>query len=203
MTLDLGRIVDIGIVADSISARRGVRDLWSRNIREDEVMAMIKSAIINPLRKTGPGSSISGLKAWSPEADPVYLTPLFSHFRRAAMGKSRNTGPGVTGLSMRETLRQATSPEDAAKKACEGIMAKASSLLMIPPEDMSQDKSLAEYGMDSLVAVELQNWLLRELDATVPILELLANVSLRQLSVNILKRSKLVSLTVVGTDGPS
>lgn len=199
VTLDIGRVVDIGIVAGSISARRGVKDLWSRDIREDEVMAMIKSAIVTPLRKRGPGSSISGLKTWKPEADPVYLAPLFSHFRRAALGHSQsNNGQpiGTTGPSLRERLRLVTSLDDATHIACDGIMAKAANLLMVSLEDITREKSLAEYGMDSLVAVEMRNWLLREMEATVPILELLANVTLLQLAEKIVGRSKIVRITL-------
>ena len=205
VTLDLGRIADIGFIAENEAARRGVRDLWSRDISGEEVMAMIKSAILTPLRQPGPGSSITGLKSWSPAADPVYLTPIFAHFRRAAMERVPKTnqaggGGGATGR-MREILRQAASVEEAAQKTCEGIMAKMSALLMIPLEDISSAKSMSEYGIDSLVAVEMRNWLLRELDSTLPILELLANVSLLQLSMKIVKKSKLVDPALLLEDG--
>ena len=185
VTLDLCRVVDIGILADSISARRGVRDLWSRDIHEDEVMAMIKSAAVEPLKRKGrPASSISGLKPWAPDANPVYRTPLFAHFHRAAMGAAGEEGKGHgkeggrSPSGLREKLRHDTSPEDAVQKVCAGIMAKASTLLIMPLEVISTEKSLAEYGMDSLVAVEMRNWLLRELDATVAILELLEDIAL-------------------------
>ena len=197
VTLDLGRIIEIGFVAENEAAMRGLRDLWSRSIGRDEVMAMIKSAVLTPLRRQGPGSSITGLKGWSPAADPVYLTPIFAHFRRAAMervGKLNRAGDkgGASG-HMHEVLRKASSLQEAAQTACDGIMAKMSSLLMIPPEDISPEKSMSEYGMDSLVAVEMRNWLLRELDSTLPILELLANISLQQLSMKIVRKSKLVN----------
>ena len=201
VTLDLGRIIEIGFVAENEAAMRGLRDLWSRSIGREEVMAMIKSAVLTPLRQPGPGSSITGLKGWSPAADPVYLTPIFAHFRRAAMERvaklDRDGGSGGAAGSMREILRKATSVEEAAHKACEGIIAKMSSLLMIPPEDISSEKSMSEYGMDSLVAVEMRNWLLRELDSTLPILELLANISLFQLSIKIVRKSKLVDPAVL------
>ena len=196
VTLDLGRIIEIGFVAENEAAMRATRDLWSRSIGREEVMAMIKSAILTPLRQHGPASSITGLKGWSPAADPVYLTPIFAHFRRAAMErvvKLDREGGGVGAAGhMREILRKAKSMEEAAQKACEGIIAKMSSLLMIPLEDISSEKSMSEYGMDSLVAVEMRNWLLRELDSTLPILELLANISLLQLSMKIVRKSKLV-----------
>lgn len=80
-------------------------------------------------------------------------------------------------------------------------MAKMSALLMIPLEDISSAKSMSEYGVDSLVAVEMRNWLLRELDSTLPILELLANVSLLQLSMKIVKMSKLVDPALLLENG--
>ena len=201
VTLDLGRVVDIGIVADNVSARRGAKDLWSRDIREDEVMALFKSAIIKPRRQSGSASSICGLKPWAPEADPVYQTPMFSHFRRAALGKSAKNIDGengaATSASLRDKLRHASSLLDAIEKVCAGVMAKAATLLMIPVEEINAEKSLAEYGMDSLVAVEMRNWLLRELDVTMPILELLDNVSLMTLSEKIVQKSKLANTAVL------
>ena len=194
VTLDLGKVVDIGIVAEKFSARRGVRGLWSRDLREDEVMANIESAIRTPLRRRGPGSTIIGLKDWSQTADPVFQAPLFSQFRRAAVESSRTSGrDGGTMPKIRESLKRAASLEDAALKACDALISKTASLLMIPQEDIVPSKSMLDYGMDSLVAVELRNWLLRELEAAVPVLELMANTALQQLSMKIVEKSKLVS----------
>lgn len=94
-------------------------------------------------------------------------------------------------VQVRELLKRTTSLSEATMLTCDAVMAKMSALLMIPVEDINADRSMSEYGMDSLVAVEMRNWLIRDLDAVVPILELLANVSLRQLAGRILRRSKL------------
>ena len=202
VALDLGKVVDIGIIAERFTARRAVMGVWSRDLREDEVMGMIKSAIITPLRTHSSGSRIIGLKAWSPNADPVFQAPIFSHFRRAAIGRSpmsdmqRSTIPHI-----RKTLRQAKSLKDATDMICDELRSKLSSLLMIPLEDVRPSKSMLEHGMDSLVAVEMRNWLLRELDSAIPILELMANVSLSQFSANVAKTSKLVSPDIYLEDG--
>ena len=198
VTLDLGKVVDIGIVAERYAARRALIGVWSRDLHEDEVMDMIKSAIITPLRRHRSGSRIIGLKPWSPKADPVFQSPIFSHFRRAAIGHSPISDvQGSTTPHIRETLRQAKSLKDVTGKVCDELMSKLSSLLMIPFEDVHPSKSMLEHGMDSLVAVEMRNWLLRELDSAIPILELMANVSLSQLSVKVAKNSKLVSPDII------
>ena len=202
VSLDLGKVIDIGIVAERYAARRALMGVWSRELREDEVMDMIRSAIITPLREPGPGSRIIGLKAWSPKADPVFQAPVFSHFRRAAIGRSAMSDiQGSTVPHIRETLRQARSLRDATERVCDELISKLSSLLMIPVEDVRPSKSMLEHGMDSLVAVEMRNWLLRELDSAVPILELMANVPLSQLSVKVAKNSKLVSPGIIIEDG--
>lgn len=204
VTLDLGKVADIGIVAEKFAARRGVRGLWSRDLREGEVMRMIESAIMTPLRnKRGgdnpPAANIIGLKPWSEtEADPVFLAPIFSHFRRAAVDKRGGSDGGQEGAGssrpagIRDRLRRAKTWGEAAEYVSGELIAKTSRLLMVAIEDMSEEKSMLDLGMDSLVAVEMRNWLLRELDAAVPILELMANVSLGQLAVKVVKRSKVV-----------
>ena len=63
---------------------------------------------------------------------------------------------------------------------------------MIPVGTISRLRSLSEYGMDSLAAFEMRNWILRELDAALPVLELMANISLQELSLKIARASKLV-----------
>jgi hypothetical protein len=68
---------------------------------------------------------------------------------------------------------------------------------MIPLEDMSSSKSMSSYGMDSLVAVEMRNWLVRELDVTLPVLELLANTSLAVLARKIVLKSKLTNAAIL------
>lgn len=195
VTLDLGRVVDIGIVAEKFLARRGVRGLWSRDLREGEVMAMIESAIVSPLRPRGLGSVIIGLKDWTETADPVFQGPLFSHFRRAGLKTSRKNDAETPEAipRIRETLRYAESLEEAAQKVCAELIPKTSNLLMIPIEDISASKSMSDYGMDSLVAAEMRNWLLRELDTALPVLDLMANISLQELSKKIAGASKLVN----------
>ncbi|KAL8902621.1 MAG: hypothetical protein Q9207_004534, partial [Kuettlingeria erythrocarpa] len=118
----------------------------------------------------------------------------FLAFRRAALGSSHTTTlESSKRPQIRESLRQAKSFEEAVQRACDEMVAKTAVLLMIPKEDIHRSKSLMDHGMDSLVAVEMRNWLLKELETALPILELMANTSLQQLSTKIVKRSKLVS----------
>ena len=42
ITLDRGKVVDIGIVGENVAAQRATREFWSRDLYEEEIMSMIK-----------------------------------------------------------------------------------------------------------------------------------------------------------------
>lgn len=202
VSLGLGRVVGVGFVAENDDAQRGLNKLWSRDIDPKELKALIKSAIVTPIRRGEPGSSIIGLKPWAPEASPLYNTSFFSHLRRAAMRHDKvGSQDGASGGRIRELLQQATSLDNAAKCVCDAVITKMSVLLMIPLDDISSTRPMSDYGMDSLVAVEMRNWLIKELEATMPILELLANISLLELSMKIARKSKHTNSAILKDHG--
>ncbi|KAF4624751.1 hypothetical protein G7Y89_g13418 [Cudoniella acicularis] len=53
------------------------------------------------------------------------------------------------------------------------IMEQTAGLLMIPFESIEPRKSVAEYGVDSLIAVELRNWFVLLFESAIPLLKLL------------------------------
>ncbi|TVY83944.1 Reducing polyketide synthase [Lachnellula suecica] len=199
VTLDLGVILDVGYVAENEKIMRGLEKLRFEGLHEAELMAMIKSAIVEPLRKNKSGQTVTGLGTWQPDgSQPAFSYPMFSHFRRMALKSEQidSEESGLTGKA-RDYLRQATSLPTAAEQICMCIIAKMSSLLMIATDDIHSSRPMSDYGIDSLVAVEIRNWLFREMDAVISILELLANNSLLSLSTGIVKRSKLIDPTLL------
>ncbi|KAL9043945.1 MAG: hypothetical protein Q9214_002884 [Letrouitia sp. 1 TL-2023] len=200
ISFDLGVIDEIGYVAENKELKQALDKQGFEGIHESELMAMIESAIVTPRRKRASGQTITGLGMYNADgSQPTFEYPMFSHFRRIYL-KTEQVG-GLVGNQVgnaRESLRKAASVEEGANKVCEAIIAKMSSLLMLPADDISSAKPMSEYGIDSLVAVEMRNWLFREMDANIPILELLAKTSLLQLSEKIVRRSRLVDPVILG-----
>jgi acyl carrier protein len=62
----------------------------------------------------------------------------------------------------------------------------------IPIENVNPAQSLQDYGIDSLAAVELRNWIAKDMDSVVPMLELLGAESLNALAAKIAARSRLI-----------
>lgn len=82
------------------------------------------------------------------------------------------------------------------------LIHKVSGISMTPEDELRPEKPLEAYGLDSLVAVEIRNWISGELEAEVPLLELTGSSSLNALVGVIAGNSKLVARLRAG-DGAS
>jgi acyl carrier protein len=197
VSIDLGKIDEIGFVAESneqTSKRLGEFGLSAMN--ERQFLALLKVSI-----EQAPNQIITGFAPYSPDhALPEYEVNTFAFFRRAGEAMKQFAGDdSSTPVRVRDALRYATSLEEATSIFCTAFVQKMSALLMVVEENIEFSKSINDYGMDSLVAVEMRNWLFKEMDITIPILELLANQSLSQLSGKLVRKSKLtISLFVNG-----
>ena len=199
VTIDLGVILGVGYVAENQELAGKLDRQGFEGTTKEELMQLIEIAITSPPNKSQSGQIVTGIGTWSESSHGAFASPMFSHFRRMALdsGHSANESNHQTGHAIRDQLRKARSLDDATQQICESMIAKVSSLSMTPVEDISETKPMSEYGMDSLVAVEMRNWLFKEMDTTIPILELLANQSLLSLAAKIVKGCKLVDPAIV------
>ena len=65
-------------------------------------------------------------------------------------------------------------------------MDKVSSITMIERDDIEPDAPLANYSLDSLVSVELRNWIRRETGVELPLPKIVNAGNLRALATHIL-----------------
>lgn len=212
-TIDLGVITDIGYVSENKDLARALERQGFEGTSPEELMALMHVAI-----ESGPASSsshtgneieeltrhhiVTGLGTWREGAIGAFDRAIFSHFRRAGQrDAAEDSDPtddgGAATMKVRAPLKAARRLEDALKLVREGLKAKISSLSMIPVNDISTENPLSYYGMDSLVAVEMRNWIARELDATVPVLELMANQPMHVLSGKVVAKSRLVTMSAL------
>ena len=60
-------------------------------------------------------------------------------------------------------------------------------------DDIDTSKPLYHYGVDSLVAVEIRNWIMREIKSDISVFDILANIPISQLALTIAGKSKILS----------
>ena len=68
---------------------------------------------------------------------------------------------------------------------------KLARALSIPPEDVDADKPLHLYGVDSLVAVEIRNWITSQFAADMPVFELMSGKSILAIAQLVTKNSQM------------
>ena len=78
------------------------------------------------------------------------------------------------------------------------LAAKIADVLMKGVEEVGGGQSMVSCGLDSLVAVEVRNWILRELDVRVSMFDLVSGNSVEMLAVVVVLKSKGVGEEVKG-----
>lgn len=198
--IDIGIVKGVGYVAESAPE---FLSMMHDQLTEAELISLVRAHISRPegFQGTEMAQTHTGFKL---EANrplhPSFLSPEFLHLLpRSDAESSRQSDKGRT---TRELLKQADSPPAVVALICEVLRQSLSSLLMTAEEDVDLKKPVAAYGLDSLVAVELRNSISRQLDANVPLMELMNSPSIERLAGDIARKSKLVDQALfVSEDG--
>ncbi|KAF2215724.1 hypothetical protein CERZMDRAFT_109614 [Cercospora zeae-maydis SCOH1-5] len=199
VTLDLGVIAGIGYLAENKELAVAMAAQGFAATDETKLMALVHSAMRHPCRNGPDSQVITGLGTWSDgHSLGNFDAPLFAKFRRMGLGRSHG-GEASSTEEIRHALRRAVDLDEATAIICSALIEKLASRLGVAATNVLSDKNIAEYGVDSLVGVEVRNWIAKELDAQVPMLEILANQSLLQLAGKIASKSKSVKI-VGGAD---
>lgn len=119
--------------------------------------------------------------------------PMFSHIP-SLEAKEENQGSEATDVG--KLLQQAKSPEEIQAIVVRGICERFAMFTARPLEDISPDVSIDNFGLDSLVAIELKNWLVRNFKTTLQTSEVLDALNITSLAKTIASRSKLISREV-------
>jgi aryl carrier-like protein len=191
--IDLAAVTDAGYLADSNSARREevLKNIGSATIDESQVLALLALAITGDLTKTPLGQCITGLEV-NGSLDSFWVQDAkFSLLRAAAQSNTNYFADGSQDMSLRTVFKSAISTEEAVEECYQHLVLKLAEVLGLSPEDMDYSTRLSSLGLDSLVAIEVRNWIAREAEANVQVLELLSSESLMKLASLILTKSKL------------
>lgn len=194
------KAIDIGAVqrenCDDAQNAPPFSDIQPQKI--EEVLAVINYAIQNPIAANPSQAQIvCGASLFAP--DPATRRPdaRFAHvWSRAAPRVSKS---GKDAFDVQAVLRSASSAEVAVDAVYTGLKEKLAGLLSVATKEIQSDRSVSSYGVDSLISVELRNWITGHLGGHVQMLELMSSLSMMQLSDLIAKRSRLVPAGVFGS----
>ncbi|KAI5274255.1 polyketide synthase [Aureobasidium subglaciale] len=190
-SLDLTAVSDVGYLADNSERAADVlRNLGGETIEESEILGLLTAAVTGKITASN-NHVITGLKI-NPGSEPFWCHDAkFSNLLAAAA--SQTSEGGSANVPLPQALKTAGDKEKALELLYAALVTKLAAVLMLSVEEMEPSAAVASYSLDSLAAIEVRNWIAREADANVQVLELLTSPSLMELAKLILKKSKLVA----------
>ena len=201
-SLDLAAVRGIGYLAEN-NWMTEQRVLFAQEeMSEGEVLALLGAAISGKMAGPCDNHCVAGVAVDAKTQGQFWVGDAkFAHLRRALWTHDDARLAQPARLSLSQLLKQSQTLEDATQIVYAGLTAQVSKILMIPAEDFDRSKPIVAYGLDSLVAIEIRNWIAREMEANVQVLELLASGSLIALARTIVGRYKLLKDRVFETNG--
>ncbi|KAE8355130.1 hypothetical protein BDV28DRAFT_163475 [Aspergillus coremiiformis] len=201
--IDLGPMKGIGYLAERKGTVNEALDtLETQGVEEEELHALLAAAISGKILNTCHGHSITSLEITtntSTDQGPFWMVdPRFSHLVRASItARAASQGdeddrPTTAAVPLATAVKKAESSQTAHAIVVDALVQRMSTLLMVPLEDIVPSKSIAAYGLDSLVAIEVRNWVFRELEAYLQIMEIVSAQSLVSLAERVVSKSKIL-----------
>ncbi|GIZ48088.1 hypothetical protein CKM354_001116100 [Cercospora kikuchii] len=185
-SLILPMVLGVGVVAESEGLEEALSRKAMYGIDEQELLRAFETAMLQTptgpaAARSTPGSSqiifglepaylASAIEASSAGTEEAYWfnDGRFSHLR-AVIDQLRASGKSASGSRDGGSFaRELKAAQKDGKSAvlhilCQHIAAKLASMLLIPVEDFAfEGKSIAMYGIDSMIGANLRNWLFNQ-----------------------------------------
>ncbi|KAL4792644.1 polyketide synthase [Aspergillus venezuelensis] len=196
MSLDLGIIGSVGYVSENDDVRKRLNRMGHETISEEKMLDLIHMAIGDGQDSRQPSQIVTGITTKQPEAAWIQAAK-FSVLRQARSGDSPTTNTsGTSTTTLSDTLRAVKTVAEAVTSVRDAMITKLAKNLMVNDADIDPEQPVSACGVDSLVAVELRNWLLAQTGAEVSVIDVMQSKSLMVLCENIARRSPVVARVI-------
>ena len=191
-SINVGPVTDVGYVSENSEVAEALRRAGMGDISVADLLAVVDYSVGQPL---GGGCVVGVAPNYNERgAGGNWIRqPLFANLARRDGASQREEGESTEITSL---LGAAARPEDAVEIVCHAILQQLGKLMATPAETLSATRSLDSYGVDSLVAVELRNWIGAYLAANVQLMVLRGTSSINALAEIVAKESRLVCFEV-------
>ncbi|KAI1077405.1 hypothetical protein F5B20DRAFT_583402 [Whalleya microplaca] len=205
-TLDLGMIESAGYVADNADSVAYLLAHGYSMIKLKELFTMLRHAILTSKSTSADSCQIiTGYDATAAEqilasrskgnasgsgstvglADPKFSHLPGIHLSHAQHDRGAGDGEKTQTVSLQQALISEGPGVRRSEILTQAVVARLASLLGREAADVDEGRSVAMLGVDSLVAVELRNWIVGETGFSLPIFEILGAKSLVELAAKI------------------
>lgn len=193
-TIDLGMITSAGYVAETKGLAERLTKMGYQPIEEDQLLRIIDSAMSTAYREPAHSQIITGIPT-GPGADwgrASWRDDVKFRGLRQALSAQLEVGPREeTAVDLKTVLKSATNKDEAVNGTCVAIIHKLAEMFMISEAEIDRSGALEKYGVDSLVAVELRNWLVASAAIDISLFDVIQSRTVALLAEKVVEKSNL------------
>ncbi|RYP66304.1 hypothetical protein DL771_007886 [Monosporascus sp. 5C6A] len=108
-------------------------------------------------------------------------------------GGAGAAGEGGGGEPLSALIPRAESLSEAASAVLSALVVRVAKTLAMPPGELDTGRFLHSYGVDSLAAIEIVNWALRDCQARIAVFDVMAAVPMAVFSERVAAKSGLLA----------
>jgi aryl carrier-like protein len=199
ISVDVGMVTEEGFLAEN----RQVMERLSRlNVFRHQSLAEIHAVLdyyCNPQLQIDPPESqlATGFQlpafilARGGDYPDAFNDPIFRALRQVEGSHKHQQAVNSRTLTFTDAFVSADSSSAGGLVVSEALRMKLNRVLGLPAEQIQLDSGLDSYGVDSLVGLELSNWLSKESGANLVVFELLGGATLRDIGKMVAAKSSM------------
>ncbi|KAI4721978.1 hypothetical protein E4T48_01732 [Aureobasidium sp. EXF-10727] len=187
--IHLGYIADVGYVTrQAQSMRERLERLLFQPLSASDIHNAFAEAIVAG-RPGQEGSSFDTLMGMGPskqrvpqERQPYYFSnSRFAHFNPPTVEVVERASQQESGRNVKQQIGEAASEDKAVECVFQAFRGKLATIMQLSPDGITAEQPLMDVGIDSLVAVEIRNWFMKELGVPVPVVKILGGDTIGEL----------------------
>lgn len=197
VSIDLGPVLGAGMLAEDEEVLDMLRASGFHSISHDNFLKVVSHAITGEIVAGQPmppqvtlGVGTGGVIRQNKPADPYWTrTALYSYLNLVDMPPPDLSVRGQSAtMGLRAMLARAPTIAAAGEIIAMGIREMLAKAMTMLPEEIDMDKAPNAYGVDSLVAIGLRNWVQGNCDVEVSLFEVLSDQTVTEMGTMIAKR---------------
>lgn len=192
VSLVLPMVLEVGVVAENAALEQSLKRKGMYGIDEEHLLQSFEAAVvISPSGggiKTATDHIVVGLdpaqlqKAVRDSAvtdsfwlEDARLSHAIHDIKASSSDSEGSAAAGGGGQSIVATIKAATSPDEAVEAVTRHFIAKLARMVLLDEADFeAHGRSIASYGIDSMVGAELRKWIFKEYKLDIPFQQLLS-----------------------------
>lgn len=179
-------VLDVGYVADHELAEQ-LKVVLGGTLRIDDIYTIVKAGILGQSSPFVNNGKVMAFKLHL-HGHPLQEIP-WKYFHPVLIKERLKSDRSKDEIAATRGADQAaswTAAADPLTGLIDALIIKVSAMTMIPQDEVEADAPLSAHGLDSLVSVELRNWIRRETTVELALTTITQAASLRALATHIL-----------------